>query len=259
MKLNRVPARTGLLWVQLGLRTFWRQPLAMGGLFFMFILGVSVLAMIPVLGAPLALSLLPAATLGLMAATQEADRGRFPMPVVLATAFRAGRERVHAMLLLGGLYALGSIVVMALSTLLAGDVPKLPADGGEGAEAVLDNPALLRHLAWQAVLYIPLGLLFWHAPALVHWHGVHPVKSLFFSLVACWANRGALLVFMLGWAGVFFAVSLVLVVLSSLLGGATALQVLVFPVASLLSAAFFTSLYFTFRDSFRTDDGTPAA
>ena len=90
MKLNRVPARTGWLWVRLGLRTFARQPLAMGGLFFMFILGVSVLAMVPVLGAPLALALLPAATLGLMAATKEAASGRFPMPTVLASAFRAG-------------------------------------------------------------------------------------------------------------------------------------------------------------------------
>ncbi|TSE28965.1 hypothetical protein Tther_01766 [Tepidimonas thermarum] len=257
MKLNRVPARTGLLWVRLGLRTFARQPLAMAGLFFMFIMGVSVLAMVPVLGAPLALALLPAATLGLMAATKEAASGHFPMPTVLASAFRAGRERVRAMLLLGALYALGSLVVMTLAGLLAGAPAQAPAQGG--ADAVLNDPAVLRNLAWQAVLYLPLGLLFWHAPALVHWHGVHPIKSLFFSLVACWTNKGALTVFMLGWSAIFLAASLVLVLLASLLGGTSVLQVLMFPVASLLSAAFFTSLYFTFRDSFLTDDGQPPA
>jgi len=256
MKLHRVPARTGLLWVRLGLRTFIRQPLAMAGLFFMFILLVSVLAMVPVLGAPLALALLPAATLGLMAATKEAEGGRFPMPTVLASAFRAGRDRMQAMLILGGLYALGSLVVMTLATLLSGSPIETLADTGETA---LDQPALLRNLAWQAVLYIPLGLLFWHAPALVHWHGISPVKSLFFSLVACWTNKGALTVFMLGWSAVFLGVSLVLVLLASMVGGPTAMQVLVFPVASLLSAAFFTSLYFTFRDSFLTDDGEPPA
>jgi hypothetical protein len=37
-------------------------------------------------------------------------------------------------------------------------------------------------------LYLPISLLFWHAPALVHWHGISPVKSLFFSLVACSAT-----------------------------------------------------------------------
>ncbi|MGQ9724175.1 MAG: BPSS1780 family membrane protein [Tepidimonas sp.] len=256
MKLHRVPARTGLLWVQLGLRTFLRQPLAMTGLFLMFIMGVSVLAMVPVLGAPLALALLPAATLGLMAATKEADRGRFPMPTILASAFQAGRERVRAMLLLGGLYALGSIVVITLATLLSGPAPETAI---ESAEALLNEPAVVRNLAWQAVLYTPLGLLFWHAPALVHWHGIHPVKSLFFSFVACWTNKGALLVFMLGWLAVFFGVSLVLVLLASLLGGSSAMQVLVFPAASLVSAAFFTSLYFTFRDSFQTDEGEPPA
>lgn len=257
MKLHRVPARTGLLWVQLGLRTFLRQPLAMAGLFFMFIMGVSVLAMVPVLGAPLALALLPAATLGLMAATKEADSDRFPMPAVLASAFRASRERVRAMLLLGGLYALGSVGVMTLAAWLSGAPAGTALEGG--AEATLTDPAVLRNLAWQTVLYIPLGLLFWHAPALVHWHGIHPVKSLFFSLVACWANKGALLVFMLGWSGVFLGVSLVLVLLASALGGTAAMQVLVFPAASLLSAAFFTSLYFTFRDSFLTDEGKPPA
>lgn len=256
MKLNRVPARTGWLWVRLGLRTFARQPLAMGGLFFMFILGVSVLAMVPVLGAPLALALLPAATLGLMAATKEAASGRFPMPTVLASAFRAGRERARAMLLLGALYALGSLVVMTLAALLAGGAP---ATSGDDARAILDDPAVLRNLAWQGVLYLPLGMLFWHAPALVHWHRVHPVKSLFFSWVACWTNKAALMVFLLGWSAVFLVVSLVLVLLASALGGAGAVQVLLFPVASLLSAAFFTSLYFTFRDSFLTDDGAPPA
>jgi hypothetical protein len=228
----------------------------MAGLFFMFILLVSVLSLLPVLGAPLALALLPATTLGLMAATREAAAGHFPMPTVLATAWRAGRERARAMLLLGALYALGSLLVMALAALLAG-TPLLP--GGEGGDNALNDPALIKNLAWQAVLYLPLGVLFWHAPALVHWAGVHPLKALFFSAVACWTNKGALLVFMLGWSVVFLAVSLLLVLLTAVVGGAALLQVLMFPVAALLSAAFFTSLYFTFRDSFLTDDGLPPA
>lgn len=256
MKLHRVSARTGLLWVQLGLRTFFRQPLAMAGLFFMFIMGMSVLSMVPLLGAPLALTLLPAATLGLMAASKEAASGRFPMPTVLVSAFRAGRERARAMLLLGGLYALGSLLVISLASVLSGP---LPDTATEGVEAMLREPAVLRLLAWQAILYLPLGLLFWHAPALVHWYGIHPIKSLFFSFVACWTNKGALLVFMLGWSAVFLAASLVLVLLASFFGGAPVLQVLTFPAASLLSAAFFTSLYFTFRDSFLTDTGQPPA
>jgi hypothetical protein len=36
MKLQILPAKQGLLWVRLGIRTFWRQPLAMTGQFFLF-------------------------------------------------------------------------------------------------------------------------------------------------------------------------------------------------------------------------------
>ena len=67
MKLHPVSARTGLLWVREGIKTFWRQPLAMSGLFFLFMAVVSVISVLPLIGTALALALLPAATLGLMA------------------------------------------------------------------------------------------------------------------------------------------------------------------------------------------------
>ena len=92
MKLNIVPARTGLTWVKLGITTFIKQPLAMSGLFFMFMAMLSVATLVPFIGAALALALLPAATLGLMAATQEATKGKFPMPSILISAFRGPRK-----------------------------------------------------------------------------------------------------------------------------------------------------------------------
>jgi len=259
MKLHHVGARTGWLWVKLGIRTFLRQPLALAGLFFLFMMGVSVLALVPWLGSALALALLPAATLGLMAATREADRGQFPMPTVLASAFRAGQQRLRAMLVLGGLYALGSLVVMGLTAWLVGDPVVLTGEGSLETEAMLQQPLVLRQLIVTSVLYLPLGLLFWHAPALVHWHGVSPLKSLFFSALACWTNKGALLVYFLGWSLVFIALAVLVVSLVSALGSPALLASVLFPVAMLMSAMFFSSLYFTFRDSFTTDDGQPPA
>ena len=118
MKLNIVPARTGLVWVKLGITTFFRQPLAFAGLFFMFMALMSVATLVPFVGSALALTLLPAATLGLMAATLEASKGKFPMPTILISAFRAGRERMRAMLTLGAFYAVGFLAIMGISTLL---------------------------------------------------------------------------------------------------------------------------------------------
>ena len=120
MKLHIVPAKQGLVWVQQGIRTFWRQPLAFTGLFFLFMAWVSVLSMIPVIGAAVALLMLPAATLGLMVATEQAASGKFPMPTVLMVAFRAGQQRLKAMLLLGLLYAASFLGVMLISAMIDG-------------------------------------------------------------------------------------------------------------------------------------------
>ena len=260
MKLHHVPASTGIQWVKLGIRTFFKQPFALAGLFFMFMLLVSLLSVIPLLGHALALALLPAATLGLMAATKEAAAGQFPMPTVLASAFQAGKERMRAMLVLGAIYAAGSFVVMGITALVVGQTPgALAPDSAQTAEQLLRQPEVVRGLVVSMVLYLPLGLLFWHAPALVHWHGISPAKSLFFSAMACWTNKSALLFYFLGWSGVFFAVSLVLVLIAMAVGGPQLLGFVVLPLAMLMSAMFFSSLYFTFRDSFLTDDGQAPA
>jgi hypothetical protein len=246
MKLNIVPARAGLQWVKLGLFTFAKQPLALAGLFFMYMTAATLLSLVPVIGLVLALAIVPAATLGLMAATQEALKGRFPMPTVLVSAFRAGRQRLRAMLVLGLLYAAACMAVMALASAL---VDVQPSQASTSAEAVM-TPRFQLSMLLGAVLYLPVSLLFWHAPALVHWHGVSPVKSLFFSLVACLRNARAMLVFGLAWAVVIFGVSLLIGVVAVTTGNPQIAATALMPLGLLITAMFSTSLYFTFRDSF---------
>ncbi|HEY0885954.1 MAG TPA: BPSS1780 family membrane protein [Ramlibacter sp.] len=236
MRLNIVPARTGLQWIKLGVRTFLRQPLALAGLFFMYMTVVIVIAQIPVIGVFIGGLLVPAATLGLMAATEEASKGRFPMPSVLLSAFRAGRQRVRAMLVLGLVYTIASWLVTRLAALLFGE----PDPGMQ-----IDGSAIL-----ALALHIPLFLMFWHAPALVHWHGVTPAKSLFFSLVACLRNFGAYFVYGLGWLGLFIATGMLFALVGGMLGGTAMARAVMMPLALLLAAMFSTSIYFTFRDSF---------
>jgi ABC-type dipeptide/oligopeptide/nickel transport system permease subunit len=100
--------------------------------------------------------------------------------------------------------------------------------------------------------------MFWHAPALVHWHGVTPAKSLFFSLVAVLRNFGAHLVYSLAWVAVFIVVGSVLGVASGLIGGATLAQTVMMPTALLLAAMFSTSIYFSFEACFSDDAQSPA-
>jgi MFS family permease len=242
VKLNIVPARTGILWVKLGVKTFLKQPLALTGLFFMYMAAVLVISQIPLLGIVLGAMLVPAATLGLMAATAEAESGRFPMPTVLISAFRAGRQRARAMLVLGAIYMAGSLVATLLGSLMIG------APAVEAQAPQIDERTLLILL-----LHFPLVVLFWHAPALVHWHGVSPVKSLFFSAVACFRNAGAMLMYAFAWIALFLAVGFVFSTIGLMLGGTTVAKSIMMPTVLLLVAMFTTSLYFTFRDSFRAD------
>jgi MFS family permease len=247
VKLNIVPARTGIQWVKLGVRTFLKQPLALTGLFFMYMAVVLVISQIPYLGSVAGAMLVPAATLGLMAATAEAESGRFPMPTVLISAFRAGRQRARAMLILGVIYTIGSMAATLLGTLLAGQPPApAPADA---AGPQLDGRMLL-----VLLLHAPLVVLFWHAPALVHWHGISPVKSLFFSAVACLRNAGAMLMYGFSWLAVFMVVGFTISTIGLMLGGTAVARSIMMPTVLLLVAMFTTSLYFTFRDSFRADE-----
>ena len=257
MKLHIVPARTGITWVKSGIRVFWRQPMALSALFFMTMAAMSVATLLPFIGTVIALAMLPSATLAMMVASAETMQGRSPTPVVLLTALRAGRQRLRSMAVLGALYAAGFMLVIGISALF---------DGGQFAQVYMGGAPLTQEVAesgsfqlamWVAmVLYLPLSLLFWHAPGLVHWHGVPPVKSLFFSFVACVRNLGAFTVYGLGWLAVFalggVAMSLITALLAVMgLGGApTAMGGAMVALALMLAAMCFASIVFTFRDCF---------
>lgn len=258
MRVHNNPAIEGWRWVKAGMRTFWRQPLAMSGLFFMFMVVVSLLSAVPLVGTAIAIALVPAATLGLMAATREAEQGRFPMPTLLITAFRNGPARTQAMLLLGGLYAACLLLVIAISSLFMGELPAPTIEGAEASAEAMRSAMLRPGVLLAMLLYLPVLMAFWHAPALVFWHGVKPVKSLFFSLVACWGNKGALLIFSIGWGCVFIIVGLGMGALTSLLGGAEAVQLALYPIVLFMASMFHTSLWFTFRGSFRFDEADDA-
>nr|WP_315464109.1 BPSS1780 family membrane protein [uncultured Rhodoferax sp.] len=253
MKLQIVPARQGLVWFKQGVRTFLKQPLAFTGLFFIFMATISLLSLLPVIGTPIALALLPAATLGLMAATEIADKGKFPMPQVLIAGFRAGKERLRSMVVLGVLYAVGFILLMGISaTIDGGQFARVYLLGGElSPEVVLQDDFQTAALV-AMLLYLPLSLLFWHAPALVHWHGITPVKSLFFSAVTCLRNFGAFTVFGMVWMAAFLGVATGVAIVVSLLGNVELINAILLPLGLAMAAMFYTSFYFTYRDCFGT-------
>lgn len=253
MHLQIAPASAGLKWARQGMRAFWRQPLAMSGLFFIFMATVSVVSIVPFIGGALALLVLPALTLGMMAATQTASDGKFPMPSVLFSAFKAGPHR-KTMFHLGSLYAVIFLGVMGVSTLVDGGTFAKVYFGGTAMTPELVAADSFQAALWTSMLlYIPLSMMFWHAPALVHWYGMPAVKSLFFSFVACWRNLKAFAVYVLVWGAVFVAAGTVSLIVSGLLGDAQLMMAIFMPAALMVAAMFFTSMLFSVRDCFSTD------
>lgn len=258
MHVNLVPPRKGFAWVREGFATFFKQPLAFTGLFFLYLFVMGFATLIPLIGPFLPLVLVPAATLGFMAASADAAKGKFPLPTVLVAAFRVGRERLNAMLVLGALYAAAVGLLFALTSLVdGGKLAKLALLGGRITQDLVDDDAFQSAALLAAALYAPLSMLFWHAPALVHWHGVSPVKALFFSMVACVRNLWAMTLYAVGWMGAFAAAMASVVVVSALLGGSSIASAAIVPLMLFMASVFFASFYATFRDSFIV--GNPSA
>jgi hypothetical protein len=263
MKLNVLPARTGAQWVKLGFRTFFKQPLALGALFILFLATLSLVALLPAVGSIVMLALVPAFTAGLMAAARAADDGQIPLPAILFIAFRQGAARTWAMIALGLLYAAAIMVVMGISALIDGGQFLSLAIGS----ADITTPEQLNALAldprfnasmWVAIaLNTLISLAFWHTPALVHWHGVPPVKSLFFSSVAVLKNTRPFLFYGALWLGLSLGAGVTLQILAALAGNINVLALGMLPVWLFLGVVFFTSVWFTFRDSFAADQPPP--
>lgn len=259
MKLQVVPARAGALWVRQGMRTFAKQPLIMGGLFFMFIITISLPTIVPVLGFLVALGLVPATTVGFMAGASEIEAGRLPKPLVLFTALRQGPLQTRRMVTLGVVYAAAVMAVMGISYLIdGGDFVRLYMGHASLTPEMAANPRFRLAMWTTLALYIPISVAFWFAPPLVHWHAIPPAQSLFFSVVAVWRNIRAFLVYGALWT-VFSALGSAVLLVVMAISGSSALASVSFVVFGLvLAAMFFSSLWFTFRDCFPADDA-PAA
>ncbi len=265
MKLHIVPAKTGLQWVKLGVQTFWHQPMALTALLFLSMAAVSIIGIFPIIGPYLALVLMPTVFLVMMLGAAEAHQDRVPRPSLILAPFKAGKPRIKALAVLGVCYTLGIVAIAALTSLFddgtlakisLGNEPMTP----ELAEQIVQQPGFQIALWTGFALYNILAMLMWHAPALVQWHGVSPIKAIFFSVVACLRNFRAFFMYALGWMGLTIAaglaLSLVTVLLSALLGSAVALaaNILTIMLGMGLVTMFLTSAVFTFRDCFSPPD-----
>lgn len=259
LHLQSVPPRNGLLWVRHGLKVLQRKPIALIGLFAVFLLVSSLLQLVPLLGQLVVLAALPMVSLAFMLASHQVLQSHTPTAAVFAQPLQLTKERRRDQLLLGLLYAGSTIAVMFLAHWLDGGalvraVGQIAA-GAEKAdpkavEATMADPSLTTGIGLRLALTGLISIPFWHAPALIHWGGQGVMQALFSSTLGVWRNKGAFALSGLVWVGLTFGTTMVLTIVGLLLGLANFLPYLLIPLAMILTTGFYCSLYFTFIDCF---------
>ena len=270
LRLLPVAPRQGLVWIRQGFATWRKRPLALIGMFSFFLVSMlMMMVIVPVLGGPLGLALLPMLSLGFMIASRSLSGGGPVHALQLVEGLRhpVPRQR-HAQWALCGAYALASLAVISLSDWadsgLFDDLQRLLPQAGNDPKAAAQVTAILgdERLAMGMLIRVGLaGLLstpFWHAPALVHWGGQGAMQALFTSTLAIWRTRGAFTVYLLGWGALMLGAALLVTLLVLATGARQALGLLTMPIGLVFSAAFYTSLWFSFSDTFGEPEVTIA-
>lgn len=221
-----LPAQHGWLWVLHGFSLFRLYP-AFWLLLLLFYWTMLLLAgSVPVAGLIALILTVPGLAAGYMAACQAAQQKTPPLPSHL---FLPLRHNLRQQLILGVIYLACMLVLMLISQVIGGEVLlrlAAPAEmaagapgglpGGVPGEVTSGSPPatpaaspkkLPPGMAFELrsgglvalLLYTPVMLAFWFAPALCYWHGMGAGKALFFSFFAVWRNTGAFLVYGIGW------------------------------------------------------------
>ncbi|MDQ5896155.1 MAG: hypothetical protein QG612_241 [Pseudomonadota bacterium] len=244
MKLCQTTPRDGLRWMLAGLARLRRAPMALGGLFALVMLILSMLLGLPWVGPLLMVLLLPALHAGWYEVGRVLQDGGTPGPAHLFAPLRQPARKV--LLQLGALQAVLAWLLMALGDLIdpgMSDAWDLFRDSEAGDGAMIEAVATLQQgMVLRAALLAPLLLAFWHAPAVALRTGAGAAKALFVSLTASGRHLGAFVVFALAWIGADLVLSAALAAVVGVLGLGAIGTVLVLPAALMFSAAFYASM-----------------
>src|SRR5262249_120223 len=155
------------------------------------------------------------------------------------------------LLLLGGLYIVAMALVLAGSSLAdGGGLLRLMLSGETMQQEALANSNLPLAVLTALAFYVPVSMLFWFSPLLSSWHAVPPVKAMFFSIISCWRNRGAFVVYGVLWFAVAITVSLGLSALLQALGAGDLALIVLMPASIIVTTMLYCSFYATYRGCF---------
>jgi uncharacterized membrane protein len=206
---RKVAASQGFHWVADGFRLYRRTPLLLSAAFAMLFGVVMALGLIPVVGASLSELASPLMVAGFMAAYRALDDGNeLELPNFLAGV----KGPAIPLMAVGAVQLLGTLLIGKImlgmgfdpqAVMTAAQTQKDPAE----MQAVLNQamPAMFTGL----LLFTPLIMATWFAPALILFGGARPATALAVSLRAVARNWAAMLVNGLALGAVLLLAALV--------------------------------------------------
>ena len=241
MKARVVEAGRGWQWIVDGFGLFRKYPLMWIALTVVLVLIWMVSFIIPLVG-PLLFNLLsPVLFAGLMIGCKAMENGE---ELELPHLFAGFRKNPTALVTIGGVYLVGTIVVVGVIFMTAGG-SMLPAVLDKSSGDVQEVAAAMRSMALALTvgfaLYLPLLMLIWFAPLLVVFHDLTPLEAMKQSFFACLSNWLAFLVY-----GVIILVLWFIASIPLFLGLVVLLPVLI------------CSLYASYKDIFVAAETKPA-
>ncbi|CAM5790976.1 BPSS1780 family membrane protein [Castellaniella caeni] len=237
-----LPPSAGWAWIAQGYALFRRQPLALifWSTFTSFLINLG--SAIPIIGQTVLVALTPLLTFLTLCACRTISQGQRMLPGLWLQPLKTPGV-TRALLRLGFVY-LGCMMLAALASVLP-FLSSLVAAIGTGAqpdyEALAD--AMTRPFIVFGLFYVLLSALFWHAPALMGWHGLPLRRALFYSMVACWRNKWAIALYASSWAALFFGLHSLLDALLAAGASATALAWATLILDILITALLYCTFY----------------
>ena len=208
MEARVVAAGRGWQWIVEGFALFRKRASVWIALTALLALLWAASLMLPVLGSLLFNLLSPALFAGLMIGCRALERGE---DLKIMHLFAGFREQAAALVTLGGVYLVGTILVFDL-VLLNADVPQLTALLSKPGADIETLRAATRGLAFAllvgATAYLPLLMLLWFAPLLVVFGGLAPLPAMKLSFAACFKNTMPFLVYGAAVLALWLAISL---------------------------------------------------
>ena len=256
MQAHRLPTSRGWAWLREGFLLWRRNPALLTFASFGYLLMLVVVSTLPLVGQPIASLLMPVFSLGVLNTCRAIDEGRKVGPDILFSGFK---QNPRALVSIGGIYLIGSLLVLFLTSLADDGLLLRVMTAGERLDPEAANqPGFTLALLIAIALSTPVMMAYWFAPLLAGWWNISAPKAMFFSFVACLRNWRPFLAYGIALAFVCAILPGILIGTMSLVSP-TLGALLSVPLPLLVIPLVFASFYVNARDVFNElqDDEAP--